>query len=321
MIKIIILITSLFISSLFGHQTGLSYIDIKESKADGIDVVYKKPLSDKKGKDIHIRYPSNCSIYAKQRQTIVNGFIIDKYKLDCASETLKHSRIWVDGLVSSDRGVMIRYENDKKVSKALLRSTTPYMLIDQKNTNFDLFIEYVELGISHIWSGYDHLLFVLSLLLLAQNLKAILFAITAFTLSHSITLACGILGIIHIGVPYIESMIALSIVFLARELLMHSETLTKKHLGIVAFIFGLLHGFGFSTALRDIGLPQDEIPLSLFSFNLGIEIGQLIFILVVSALLALVKRYIPRIRDIDTPLAYIIGIISSFWLIERILSF
>jgi len=319
MFKIFFLLISASIV-LYSHQTGLSYINIIETK-DDINVVYKKPLSDKKGKDIKVRYPSICKIEDKKLQTIENGFIIDRYKLRCLDDGLQNARIWVDGLVSSDRGVLIRYEKDKTVVKSLLRSTTPFIYINHKNSNFDLFLEYVELGVSHIWSGYDHLLFVLSLLLLAQSFKVVMFAVSAFTLSHSITLACGILGIVNIGVPYIESMIALSIVFLARELLTQRETLTKKHLSIVAFIFGLLHGFGFSTALKDIGLPQDEIPLSLFSFNLGIEIGQIVFIIVVSALLALAKRYIKKISNLDVLIAYMIGTISSFWLIQRIISF
>ena len=164
--------------------------------------------------------------------------------------------------------------------------------------------------------------FLSSLLLIASNLRKVLFAISAFTLSHSITLAFGILGIVTVGAAYIEAMIALSIVFLARELLIETDSFTKEHIGVVAFTFGLLHGFGFSSSLRTIGLPQDEIPLSLFSFNVGIEVGQIIFILIVSSLLYIIKKYfVQSDLKIKIPLAYIIGTISSFWLIDRVLLF
>lgn len=310
------------LSSLQAHQTGLSYLNLQEQSNAKIEAVYKKPLSDKKGKDIHIRYPSECSKEYEAPQTIENGFIINKYRLWCGEQGLANSRIWVDGLVMSDRGVLIRFEKDGKSKKSLLRATTPFINLSQKNSKFELFKEYVRLGIVHIWTGYDHLLFVLSLLLLASNIRKVLFAISAFTLSHSITLAFGILGIVTVGAAYIEAMIALSIVFLARELLIDKESITKKHIEIVAFIFGLLHGFGFSSSLRSIGLPQDEIPLSLFSFNAGIELGQILFILVVSFLLYNLKKYLLKSElKIKIPLAYFIGTISSFWLIERVILF
>jgi DMSO/TMAO reductase YedYZ heme-binding membrane subunit len=309
-------------TSIFAHQTGLSYIDIKEDKAKKISVIYKKPLEDTQAQAIALRYPLSCVYTSKNKQLIEDGFIINSYELWCGEQGLSKSRIWVEGLVRSDRGVMIHYSRAETTQDALLRATTPFVYIDKLSSRFELFYEYANLGIEHIWSGYDHLLFVSSLILLSLNLRALLFSITAFTLSHSVTLAFGILGIINVGAAYIEAMIALSIVFLARELTMKQDSFTKRHLGIVAFIFGLLHGFGFSSVLRTIGLPQEAIPLSLFSFNLGIEIGQVLFILVVSLLLAILKKYVKtnKIRW-RVNAAYIIGAISSYWLIERVLSF
>lgn len=317
------LLLFIFLASILqAHQTGLSYINLHEQSDAKIDVVYKKPLSDKMGQDIHIRYPSKCHQEYASPQTIENGFIINNYRLWCGKGGLANSRIWVDGLVRSDRGVLIRYEKDGKSEKSLLRSTSPVMNLSHKSTKLELFVEYVHLGVIHIWTGYDHLCFILSLLLIASNLKKVLFAISAFTLSHSITLAFGILGILTPPAPFIEAMIALSIVFLAREIVRDKETLTKRHVEIVAFIFGLLHGFGFSSSLRSIGLPQNEIPLSLFSFNVGIEIGQILFILVVSFLLYNVKKYLVKSeKKIKIPLAYLVGTISSFWLIDRVLLF
>ena len=309
-------------ASLFAHQTGLSYIDIKEDSEKRISVSYKKPLEDTQAQDIALRYPMACVYVTKNKQLIEDGFVINSYELWCGKNGLAKSRIWVEGLVRSDRGVMIHYARSEMTQNALLRATTPFVYIDKQSSSFELFYEYVTLGIEHIWSGYDHLLFVSSLILLSLNIRALLYSITAFTLSHSVTLAFGILGIINVGAAYIEAMIALSIVFLARELLIKQDSFTKRHLGVVAFIFGLLHGFGFSSVLRTIGLPHEEIPLSLFSFNLGIEIGQVLFIVVVSLLISILRRYLSVYKTLwKVYAAYIIGGVSSYWLIERVVSF
>lgn len=304
------------------HQTGLSYITIVQKSIKDIRINYKKPLSDTRGEDITIRYPKNCSKAVQTSHTIENGFILKNFKLSCSENGLLKRRVWVDGLLSKDRGVLISFKNDDFNTTALLRATTPFILISKQSSRWEFFKEYVLLGVEHIWSGYDHLLFVLSLILLSSSMKRLLWSITGFTLAHSITLAFGILGIVTVGVGYIEAMIALSILFLARELLMEEETLTKRYLGGVAFIFGLLHGFGFSSVLRTIGLPQEEIPLSLFAFNLGIEIGQLLFIFVVVSLLGVVKRYIePYMLKVKLLLAYFIGTLSMYWFIDRFLAF
>lgn len=321
--RILVSLLFVFISTILNaHQTGLSYVDIVEDENAKIDIVYKKPLGDTQADDIFIRYPVKCTQTQTAPKTISDGFVVSRYSLWCGEDGLKDSRIWVDGLVSSDRGVMIRYEKNSVVESGLLRSSTPFIHINHKLSKFELFVEYVDLGVVHIWVGYDHLLFVLGLFLLAANMKILLFAITGFTLSHSITLAFGILGVATIPIVYVEAMIALSIVFLARELLVNNlNSFTRKHLSVVAFIFGLLHGFGFSSVLASIGLPQDEIPLSLFAFNLGIEIGQVLFILAIALLFSILKKYIQKYQNnIERYSAYFIGAFSTFWLIERLAS-
>lgn len=320
-IRFFVLYTVLFsFTTLFAHQTGLSYVNITEDESNNIDIIYKKPLGDTKSDDIYLHFPTECVKVSEKKQIVIQNFIVNEYRLWCGDKGLLNSRIWVDGLVASDRGILIRYEKGEIVDKSLLRATTPFIHIDYKSSDFELFIEYTSLGIVHILEGFDHLLFVFALLLLAITKRALLFAITAFTLSHSITLAFGILGIVTVDILYVEAMIALSIVFLARELLTdNKESLTRKHLGFVTFIFGLLHGFGFSSVLASIGLPQDEIPLSLFAFNLGIELGQILFISVVGAILLLVKRYIVEYeKTLYKYIAYFIGGVSSYWLIERV---
>ena len=307
---------------LFAHQTGLSYVNIQEDSTQKILIIYKKPLSDIKGKDIAIKYPSKCIVIEQYPEDIENGFITQKSKMWCGKQGLTASRIWVEGLVSSDRGVLIRYEHNEMLSQSLLRSSSPYIYLNYKNSTLGLFKEYIKLGVEHILSGYDHLLFVFSLILLALNFRRLLFAISAFTLSHSLTLTFGILGIVNIGVLFVESMIALSILFLAREIMIKKDSFTKQHLGITAFIFGLLHGLGFSSVLRSIGLPHDDMVLALLAFNIGIELGQLIFIFAVGFVFVLLKRKVDSYEGFSRKImAYVIGTVSAYWFVERVLAF
>lgn len=312
----------LFEGFLFGHQTGLSFVEISEDTKHKVSIIYKKPLSDLKGKEITINYPKKCVLTKELPLDISSGFITQKSTMWCGEKGLSGSRIWIEGLLRKDRGVLIRYKYNDTLTQSLIRESSPVIFLNYKNSSWGLFKEYVRLGIEHILSGYDHLSFVFALLLLALNYKRLLFAISAFTLSHSITLAFGIFGIVKIGVPYVEAMIALSILFLAREIMIKKDTFTKKHLGITAFTFGLLHGLGFSTVLRSLGLPQDDLVLALVAFNVGIEIGQLLFILAVSFLLLLLRRRIgDHQEETRKILAYGIGTLSAYWFIERVLAF
>lgn len=298
------------------HQTGLSYVNLQVNQDNTIDVMYKKPLSDLRGGDITIHYPPSCVQHTPIVKHIENGFIIRTSQIYCGTNAMQNQRIWVEGLVLSDRGVLIRYQHNTTNYKSLLRATTPFMNISKKSTKLQLFFEYIQLGIIHILTGFDHLSFVTGLLILAASLRKLLFTISAFTLSHSITLALGVLGTITINTYYVEAMIALSILFLAKEIMLKRDTFTKQHLGVVAFIFGLVHGLGFSSNLTAIGLPHNEIPLSLFSFNLGIEFGQIIYILIASVILKMLQHFISKAL-LNKMVAYTIGTLSSFWLLQR----
>jgi hydrogenase/urease accessory protein HupE len=319
-LKILLLLLPLF---LYAHQSGLSYIKLVEDSNKNIHITYKKPLSDLYANKITINYPSYCITTAKDPQEIDNGYIINRSTMRCGNKGLEDARIWIDGLLRQDKGVLVEYDKDGFSKKVLLRSNRPFIHLNQKNSTFKLFIAYVELGIHHILSGYDHLLFVLCLLVLAKDLRSLLLAVTSFTLAHSITLASAMLGLVNMPVAFIESMIALSIIFLARELIeKDTMTLTKSHLEYIAFIFGLLHGFGFSNVLKSIGLVKGALALSLFSFNLGIEIGQIMFIVSVSLIYWILKKiFHTQILNNTTLLGYFVGTVASFWFIERVLAF
>ena len=318
MIKIILFLLALSLQ-MQAHQTGISYLEMTQKNKSIISVIYKKPLEDLKAEDLKILYPQECSKVSLVKNYMEDGYAIKKYLLNCNGVSLSGSRIWIEGLVSLDRGVIVLYKSDTLTQQALLSSSKPFMQIDLKYFKGDLFFEYLSLGIEHILRGYDHLMFVFLMILLAKNLKVLLYAITAFTLSHSFTLFAATLGILTVSISYVESMIALSIVFLAREVISNNrDSLTRKYFALVAFCFGLLHGFGFSSVLSSIGLPQDEIPLALLSFNIGIELGQLLFIGFVYINLIFFNKYLDYLKEKILKISvYMIGTISFYWFIDR----
>ena len=192
--------------------------------------------------------------------------------------------------------------------------------------------DYLTLGVEHILEGYDHLLFLVCLMLIAGTGRRILITITGFTIAHSITLALSALGVVHVPIAPVEAAIALSIVFLAVEIVRGDKnSFTYRYPIAVSSSFGLLHGFGFAAVLGETGLPQTEIPAALLFFNVGVEIGQILFVAVVIAVYQLI-RFVGRtsfdrdlstdaLRPLQTPAAYAVGILGSFWMIQRVASF
>jgi hydrogenase/urease accessory protein HupE len=176
---------------------------------------------------------------------------------------------------------------------------------------------YVVLGVEHILSGVDHLLFVIGLLFLVGFRKKLIGTISAFTLAHSVTLACSVFGWLTLRPPPVEACIALSILLVAGEGLRERETLAKRFPALLAFLFGLVHGLGFAGALKSVGLPQNHLPLALVSFNVGVELGQLATVLVAFALvrLPLPSRYLGRAR---TPALYVVGAAAAYWSWARV---
>jgi hydrogenase/urease accessory protein HupE len=191
--------------------------------------------------------------------------------------------------------------------------------------------DYLRLGMRHILEGYDHLLFLICLMLIARTARRILITITGFTLAHSITLALSALDVVRVPVPPVEAAIALSIVFLAVEIVRGDEnSLAYRYPIAVASSFGLLHGFGFAAVLGEAGLPQTEIPAALLFFNLGVELGQILFVLAVVAIYQLARLAgraagfqlsVDALRSLQVPSAYAVGILASFWMIQRVATF
>jgi hydrogenase/urease accessory protein HupE len=232
------------------------------------------------------------------------------------------------GLQLTITDVLVRLQmRDGTVSTTLVRPSRPWIEIAATPGLLAVTGAYVSHGIEHIFFGFDHLLFVLALILIVRDVRMLLLTVTAFTVAHSITLSLAVLGVVHIPGPPVEACIALSILLVASEIvrLQHgAPTLTATRPWVVAFAFGLLHGLGFASALIDIGLPERDIPLALFSFNLGVELGQLAFIAVVLAVMRfslLLPLPIPDGPRLRTAASYAIGSVAAFWFIERLAGF
>jgi hydrogenase/urease accessory protein HupE len=193
---------------------------------------------------------------------------------------------------------------------------------DDRRGRVEIARAYTILGVQHILSGIDHLLFVASLLFLVGFRRRLIGTITAFTVAHSITLACSAFGWLTLRPPPVEASIAMSIVLVATEALREQDSLARRIPALVSFLFGLVHGLGFAGALRDIGLPQSHLPLALLTFNVGVEIGQLMMVLLVYLVVDRLPRLIPKLQrwfgQARRPVLYAIGIVAVYWSFQRI---
>lgn len=246
---------------------------------------------------------------------------------------LEGGEILIEGLEQTGTDVLVRYEITPGVGESHhLTAATTAFVVPEPQGRLGILGTYGALGVQHILEGIDHLIFVFALVLLIRDRWTLVKTITAFTVAHSLSLGAATLGWVVVPSAPVEAVIALSIMFLAAELLRPAEQgwgLTSRYPWIVAFLFGLLHGLGFARGLLDIGLPKGEIPLTLFAFNVGVEIGQLMFIASVLALGWLLGRLYPMlIASLSTrgqvglrTLGYAIGSVASFWFVTRIAAF
>jgi hydrogenase/urease accessory protein HupE len=248
--------------------------------------------------------------------------LIKRWKIPANHVSLDNQLIRVAGLEKTITDVLVQVTLLNDVSFTyLIKPVEPFVKLNLSKPQPPPVWQYIQLGIYHIWSGFDHLLFVCGLLLLVKKRSRLIWTITAFTIAHSITLALATLHIIKVSASFTEAAIALSIAFVAAELLRHYKGLNGfayYYPWLVSFLFGLLHGLGFASALQDVGLPENNIPLALFLFNVGVEAGQLSFVFVMLLLMALIRRSIVRWPQWSHKLpAYIIGTLAMYWFIER----
>jgi hypothetical protein len=301
-------------------------LDIKEQATGLFAVTWKVPTRGDRVLAIVPQLPESLEIVGSPAAEDRPGARIERATYKNNAESLTGQSIVIEGLSALQTDVLLLIQlQDGTQHSAILRPSSPAFTIPLEASKLEIAADYWRMGTVHILEGVDHLLFVLALLLIVNGLGPLLKAVTAFTVAHSITLALATLGLVHVPPAPTEAIIALSIVFLATEIV-HKKSgrvgLTERYPWVIAFAFGLFHGLGFAGALSEIGVPQNEVPLALFAFNVGVETGQLLFIAVVEALLAVLRR-LPWSAPEGAwrLLPYSIGGLAAYWTIERVLSF
>ena len=312
-------------SSAIAHELRPAYLDVRETATNEFAVLWKVPALDDLRLGLYVRLPDACKAKTETVRAIQDGAYFERWSMACPNG-LNGQAIVIDGLRSTVTDVLARIEyRDGTKQVARLTPEKPAFLVAGGQSWLEVAKTYFLLGVDHILTGFDHLLFVFALMLLIHDRWMLVKTITAFTIAHSITLAGATLGYISLPQKPVEATIALSIAFVASELVRArsgERRFSEDYPWIVAFVFGLLHGFGFAGALKQTGLPQTDISLALLTFNLGVEAGQFIFIaaalVVFRAASILVTVPIAPVR---LTAAYGIGTTSMVWLIARLSSF
>ena len=297
------------------------YLELTQQDAQHWKLVWKAPVLGGLATRTQPAFPEFCS-QSEPQARIENAALVAESRLTCTRD-LAGSQVGLAGMGGAFTDALLRVAPlNRPVQATRLTPEQAMVEVATVPNRFEVARSYLVLGIEHILEGYDHLLFVIALVLLIGRLGAVVKAATAFTVAHSLTLIGSTLGLVGLAQAPVEALIALSIVFLAVEIVKRDPddpSLTERKPWLVAFLFGLIHGFGFAGALREIGLPESDVPTALLTFNLGVEAGQLMIIAAVLTLIAVVSRLRPQsLRPATVVSTYAIGTIASFWLIERV---
>jgi hydrogenase/urease accessory protein HupE len=311
--------------SAWAHEVRPGYLELKQTGEQTYDVLWKVPAAgDDLRLGIYVRFPDGTVETSEHRGRFVGGAYLERWSVSHPGG-LADQTIHVDGLRTTMTDVLVRVERlDGTTLVSRIAPSEPNLFLEASPGLFSVAGTYFVLGVEHILFGIDHLLFVLALLMLVKGWRRLVATITAFTVAHSVTLAAATLGSVNVPGAPVEAVIALSIVFVAAEIVhgqRGQERVTARAPWIVALVFGLLHGFGFAGALHEVGLPGHAIPLALFLFNVGVEAGQLIFVAAVVVSLAMVRHSLQRAPQWAGAMpAYAIGAVAMFWTLQRVTS-
>ena len=305
------------------HESRPGFLELRERRDGTYSFLWKKPSGGEVEIYIAPIVPDRCRLVTSGQQQLTPGALVVRGTMTCEGG-LHGKTLAIDGLQATISDVIIRIHHaDGRLESHLLKPQNPAVTMGAETTGWQRSLSYARLGVEHILLGVDHLLFVLGLLLIVGDRWMLLKTITSFTLAHSITLAIATLGYASAPLPPLNASIALSILFLGPEIVRRwrgETSFTIRHPWVVAFAFGLLHGFGFASGLTTMGLPQVEVPMALLLFNIGVEIGQLFF---VGLILALERAF--RILEIRWPRfmealpGYAVGSLGAYWTIQRTL--
>jgi len=305
------------------HEARPVYLELKETAPGQFSVLWRTPVLAGARLPVELLLPDDVRNVKPPVIEELADSLLERRWIDVGPEGLAGKRIDFPGLPLTITDVLVRVELlDGRSWVMVARPTQPWVQIGQASSAAATSVTFLLQGIQHILLGVDHLLFVLGLLLLVRTPWMLVKTISAFTVAHSITLAIATLGYAHVPAPPLNAAIALSILFLGPEIIRNwrgETSFTIRHPWVVAFAFGLLHGFGFASGLAAIGLPQSDIPLALFMFNVGVELGQLAFVAMVLLLMrafeVLEFRW-PRLLEMLP--AYAVGSLGAFWTIQRL---
>jgi hydrogenase/urease accessory protein HupE len=310
----------------FAHEVRPAYLQIHQSGPDTYDIFWKVPaIGESMRLSLYVQLPDTCSNVVVPRGSFSGLAYTEQWSVKCAGG-LSGSTVRISGLTATLTDVLVRVERlDGSTQVTRLTASSPSFLVEAAPRRFDVARTYLVLGIEHILTGFDHLLFVSGLLLLVTGTRRLLLTISAFTLSHSVTLTLATLGFVHVPPAPVEAVIALSILFVAYEVLRKNENpsgLAQRKPWLVAFSFGLLHGLGFAGGLSAAGLPAGHIPLALGFFSAGVEVGHFSFVGAAILIIMACKDRMSRLPSWSWRIApYAIGSFASYWLIARLAAF
>jgi hypothetical protein len=324
---------------IFGHEVRPAYLELRQRGAESYDVLWKIPARGESARlALYVQFPPDCQNLTRPIGSFINNSYSERRQIRRAGG-LSNGMIRVAGLSGVATDVLVRVERlDGTSQVARLTPSSDSFVVEAAPRRLEIVRAYLTLGVEHILTGFDHLLFILGLLLLVRGAGRLLRTVTAFTIAHSVTLSAATLGFVHVPQAPVEAIIALSIIFVAVEILRSYRnapgappTLAQRQPWLIAFTFGLLHGLGFAGGLSEAGLPSGHIPLALLNFSIGVEVGHFGFIAVVLALIAaagwMMRRFPAQLLDpqrlatLRLLSPYAIGAIATFWLMQRIAAF
>ena len=320
----LLLLAFLFFSQpSFSHESRPALLSLTETESGIYSGVWKVPAKGQMKLKLGVEFSEGCTVSRWVDPFYTIDAWVERLSLDCLPDGLAGAEIYVPGLDRTITDVFLRVTSASgKTMSAIIRPQQPSYTVPVEPDKFDVMASYSRLGIAHIAGGLDHLLFIVGLMLLISNFRSLLITISSFTLAHSITLASVALGVVPQPGSAIEVIIALSILFLIYEGLRRERglsSMTIRNPWAAAFIFGLLHGFGFADALAQIGFPIEELPLALLSFNVGIEAGQIIFVVALTLLALSIRSLGSNIYRVGTTaISGCVGITASYWFFERL---
>jgi hydrogenase/urease accessory protein HupE len=306
---------------LAAHPLAPALLEIRELGNGLADVTWKVPRDRPPGAAAVPRLPERCRALTPEVTGVDGAGMATRWRVDCGAASLAGERLGVTHPEMLPSGAVVRVVfSDGRVAEGVLAGEPPFFEVPATPRPWRVLVDYARLGVGHILTGPDHLLFVFGLVLLAGASRRLLTTVTAFTLGHSVTLAAAALGLVRLPAAPIEVAIAASVFVLAVELARDPDrpSAIRRRPWVMAFVFGLLHGLGFASALTEAGLPAGEIPLALLGFNLGIEVGQIVF---VGCVLAIGRSLRPLARRMPrwgrwVPV-YAMGSLAALWWIER----